>query len=74
MYILYNKNMNIKIKLWNRIKEFRKEKWMKQQELAEKTWLHRTYISDIERWIKNVSIENIEKIAIAMNLEIKELF
>jgi len=66
--------MDIKKKLWERIRELRKELWMKQQELADKTGLHRTYISDIERWIKNVAVENIEKIAKAMDLEIKELF
>jgi transcriptional regulator with XRE-family HTH domain len=74
MYILYNKIMNIKNKLWNRVRELRKEQWLKQQELADKTGLHRTYISDIERGVKNVSVENIEKIAIAMSLDIKELF
>lgn len=66
--------MNIKNKLWNRIRELRKEQSIKQQELADKTWLHRTYISDIERGIKNVSLENIEKIAIAFDINIKELF
>lgn len=66
--------MNIKIKLWDRVRELRKKQWLKQQELADKTWLHRTYISDIERGVKNVSVENIEKIAIALDIKIKELF
>lgn len=66
--------MDIKSKLWNRIRELRKEQSMKQQELADKTGLHRTYISDIERWVKNVSVENIDKISMALWVEIKELF
>ena len=66
--------MNIKEKLWNRIRELRKEKKLSQQWLADKTGLHRTYISDIERGVKNVSVENIEKISIAFEVDIKDLF
>lgn len=66
--------MDIKIKLWAKIRELRKKQGMKQQDLADKTWLHRTYISDIERGVKNVSIENIERISKAFSLGIKELF
>lgn len=37
-----------------------------QEELAERAGLHRTYISIIERGLKNVSIDNIEVIAKAL--------
>lgn len=57
--------MDIKIKLWNKIKEIRKEKNVSQEKLWYKAKLHKTYISDIKRGIKNVSVENIEKIALA---------
>ena len=66
--------MNIKERLWNRIRELRKEKKLSQQWLADKTGLHRTYISDIERGVKNVAIENIEKISIALEVDIREFF
>lgn len=66
--------MNIKQKIWIKIRELRKDKWFSQENLSSKCWLHRTYISDIERGIKNVSVENIEKIAIAFWIEIKDLF
>ena len=66
--------MNIKQKLWNRIRDIRKEKNISQEQLWFKSKLHRTYISDIERWIKNVSVENIEKIALALEIEVKDLF
>lgn len=36
--------------------------------------LHRTYISDIELGKRNVSLENIEKISKALNLNISEIF
>lgn len=66
--------MDIKKKLWIRIKELRKEKWFSQETLSSKCWLHRTYISDIERGVKNISVENIEKIALSLWVEIKNLF
>ena len=66
--------MYIKKKLWNRIRELRKEKNISQQQLGSKSKLHRTYLSDIERWVKNVSVENIWKIALALWVEVKDLF
>ena len=66
--------MDIKKKFWERIKELRKKKWLSQEELAAKAGLHRTYISDIERWEKNLSLENIEKLANALNEKISILF
>lgn len=66
--------MDIKKKLWSRIRELRKEKNMSQELLSSKAKLHRTYLSVVERWIKNVSVENIDKIANALGVEIRELF
>lgn len=44
-----------------------------QEELAELCSLHRTYISDIERGNRNVSIDNIEKIATALHITASDL-
>ncbi len=44
-----------------------------QEELAELCDLHRTYISDIERCNRNVSIDNIEKIAKALHITASDL-
>lgn len=66
--------MNIKHKFWQKIKTIRKEKWLSQEKLAEKTKLHRTYISIIERWQKNICLENIEILANALEIDIKILF
>jgi transcriptional regulator with XRE-family HTH domain len=66
--------MDIKEKLWNRIRKLRKEKNISQEQLGFKSKLHRTYLSAIERWLKNVSVTNIEKIANALEVEIKDLF
>lgn len=44
-----------------------------QEELAYRCGLHRTYISDIERCNRNISIDNIEKIAIALSVSPADL-
>jgi transcriptional regulator with XRE-family HTH domain len=45
-----------------------------QEELAEKAELHRTYIADIERGTRNVSLQNIEKLALALGCNLQTLF
>jgi len=57
-----------------KIKEIRKEKGLSQEKLAELAGLHRTYIGMIERAEKNITLVNIEKLANALDVEIKYLF
>lgn len=64
---------NILIKFGERVREIRKEKGFSQEELAHKADLHRTYIGMIERAEKNITLINIDKIAKALEVEIKEL-
>jgi len=66
--------MDIKAKFWQKIRELRKTLWYSQEELASKCKLHRTYIWIIERWEKNVCLENIEILANTLEVEIKDLF
>lgn len=63
----------ILIKFGERLREIRKEKRLSQEELAHKADLHRTYIGMIERAEKNITLINIEKIANALEVNIKEL-
>ena len=46
---------------------------MTQEDLAEKSDLHWTYISGIERGVRNVSIGNLFLIARALNVRLKDL-
>ncbi len=54
---------NIQKLFGDKIRELRKKRGLSQEDLAFKSGLHRTYISDIERGSRNVSLRNIEKIA-----------
>ena len=56
------------------IKQRRQEIGISQEVLAERAGLHRTYIGDIERGARNLSLENIEKLAKALEIPISDLF
>lgn len=55
------------------VRKRRNELTISQEDLAERAGLHRTYISDLERGKRNVSLENFEKLANALNLSISDL-
>jgi transcriptional regulator with XRE-family HTH domain len=57
-----------------KVRELRKQKEISQEKLAELAGLHRTYIGMIERGEKNLTLLNIEKIALALNVKIIDLF
>lgn len=66
--------MDIKKKFGEKVKFLRKEKNLSQEELAHIATIDRTYISDIEKGERNVSLMVIEKLSIALEMEIYELF
>lgn len=66
-------NENILRVFGNNVQQLRKAKGISQEKLAELAGLHRTYIGMIERAEKNVTLCNIEKIAKALNVQIKDL-
>ena len=66
--------MDIKLKIGQRIKELREKAEMSQKDLAYTADLDRSYIASIENGQRNVSIVNIEKIANALNVTLKEFF
>lgn len=61
------------IKLGANIRKFRKQKHLTQEDLSELSFLHRTYIGGIERGERNVSIENLLRIASALEVDCCEL-
>jgi transcriptional regulator with XRE-family HTH domain len=57
-----------------RVRNLRKSKGYSQESFADAAGLHRTYIGSIERGEQNVSLDNIERIAKALKIQITELF
>lgn len=62
------------VKFGQKVREKRLEQGLSQEELAEKVSLHRTYIGMIERAEKNITLINIQKLAVALGLSLSELF
>lgn len=56
------------------VKAMRNGLGMSQEELAWRAGLHRTYVSDVERGARNLSLESIEKLARALETSISHLF
>lgn len=56
------------------IRGLRQEKNISQEAFADMCGLHRTYISDVELGKRNVSLENIEKMANALDITLPKLF
>jgi transcriptional regulator with XRE-family HTH domain len=56
------------------VKFRREELGLTQEDLADKAGIHRTYLSDVERGTRNLSLVNIEKLAAALDMKLSELF
>lgn len=57
-----------------RIKQLRKAKGLTQEKLAERAGLETAYLGDVERGKRNLTIDNIEKIARGFKIEPFRLF
>jgi len=62
-----------KQKLGNKVRTLRDEKHWTQEKLGEHSGLDRTYISDIERGVRNPSLKSLEKLAKALKIKVSDL-
>ncbi len=60
--------------LADRLRELRREKKWSQEKLAEEADMHRTYLAGIERALRNPALENLVKLANALDITLAELF
>jgi transcriptional regulator with XRE-family HTH domain len=68
------KEFDIKVMFGLRLRQLRKEKGLSQEQLMMSTGIHRTYLSEVERGIRNISIVNIYKISSMLDIDIMEMF
>ena len=62
------------IKLGKRIRQLREGQGLSQEAVALASGLDRSYFGGVERGEHNVAVINLEKIAIALNIKITDLF
>lgn len=64
---------NVLIRFGERLRELRRQQNVSQESLAHAAGLHRTYISSVERGERNISLENIDRLATALDVPLAEL-
>lgn len=64
---------NIKYRIGQRIKSLR-DGQLSQESLADKAEVDRTFINHVENGRRNISIENLEKIVLALGISVSEFF
>jgi transcriptional regulator with XRE-family HTH domain len=66
--------VDIRRNFGTRVRELRTARGLSQEAFAHQAGINRTYLGDIERGQRNVSLENIHRIAVALGLSLSELF
>ncbi|GAA0399305.1 hypothetical protein GCM10009093_27310 [Brevundimonas terrae] len=65
--------MDVCHKLGRRVQQLRQAKGWSQDEFAHRANLHRTYVSGVERGIRNPTITVLEKLARGLEITMSEL-
>lgn len=65
---------SIRSRFGARIRELRHEQGLSQEDFAYNCGLDRTYISGIERGVRNVGLDNIGVLAVSLGLSLSQLF
>ena len=66
--------MDIKVKVGQRIKELRKKLQLSQEGLANEAVVDRTYVTDVENGRRNISVEVLERLIVALKVSFTEFF
>ena len=65
--------MDIRVKFGERVKLRREQLGLSQEEFAFQSGIHRTYVSGVERGVRNPSLTMVERIAKALNMSFNDL-
>lgn len=66
--------MDIRKRIGGHIKALRQEQEMTQETLSFRAEIDKTYLSEVENGKRNVSVVNLEKIILALNISITDFF
>lgn len=64
---------NVMVRFGRRLREVREGQGISQEKLADLAGLHRTYVSSVERGKNNISVVNIERLAVALGVSLRDL-
>lgn len=64
---------DVKVRFGEHLRSVRTSKGVSQERLAELAGLHRTYVSSVERGERNISLVNIDRLATALEIPLREL-
>ena len=56
------------------LRSLRTKAGLSQEETADKAGIHVTYLSGVERGLRNLSVRNLRRLALALGIPTKELF
>lgn len=65
--------MDVRKRVGGNVRRLREKLGVSQEELADGAGLHRTYVSGVERGVRNPTVVVLEKIAIALGVELSSL-
>lgn len=65
--------MDLRERLGHNVRQFRRERGLSQEGLALEAGLDRTYVSGVERGIRNPTIMILEKLAVALRVKPADL-
>jgi transcriptional regulator with XRE-family HTH domain len=74
MRTMSNKRLDVRSRFGRRVRELRVRKRLTQVEFAERLGLDRSYLADVERGNRNISLMNIELISRGLKISLSELF
>jgi transcriptional regulator with XRE-family HTH domain len=67
------RNLSARKTFASNVRRVRLRLGLTQEELADRSGLHRTYVGSVERGERNISIDNMERLASALDAEVEEL-
>jgi Predicted transcriptional regulators len=66
--------ISLSVRFGKRLRELRKERGLSQEDFAARCGLDRTYVSGMERGVRNPSLAVIDTLAVALGIRLEELF
>lgn len=68
-----NAGLTLRMIFARNLRDYRRRKGLSQEKLAELSGLHRTYVGSVERGERNISLDNMERLANALSANLGDL-